>query len=249
MAHRWIAPSKSGDKFYRGPKAAGPWVNDLCWQKHSIMEKEVYGVQAEEDVPLHAQSLNKALTTWHDFRRLKRLADSPAPDGKAHGTLTDNAPHAGDLPNVHADAEGKVAADVTSVALPVDGDAAPMMDDPRFAADIAELEMDLMTLECTEQRFLFNEGGPDAMGAEASMLKVRGTELQQYITELLVEVLGYYALAHVPEQLEEGFNGKPVGPLESGYAALNYFNMRKTAIYSGSNEIQKNIISKLVLGL
>ena len=83
MAHRWIAPSKSGDKFYRGPKAAGPWVNDLCWQKHSIMEKEVYGVQAEEDVPLHAQSLNKALTTWHDFRRLKRLADSPAPDGKA----------------------------------------------------------------------------------------------------------------------------------------------------------------------
>lgn len=129
------------------------------------------------------------------------------------------------------------------------GDAAPMMDDPRFAADIAELEMDLMTLECTEQRFLFNEGGPDAMGAEASMLKVRGTQLQQYITELLVEVLGYYALAHVPEQLEEGFNGKPVGPLESGYAALNYFNMRKTAIYSGSNEIQKNIISKLVLGL
>ena len=47
MAHKWIAPSKDGDKFYRGPKSACPWVNDLCWQKHSILEREVYGVEVE----------------------------------------------------------------------------------------------------------------------------------------------------------------------------------------------------------
>ena len=70
-----------------------------------------------------------------------------APDGKAHGTLTDNAPHAGDLPNVHADAEGKVAADVTSVALTVDGDVAPMMDDDGSA-------------------FIIHQG-PDSYGEEA----------------------------------------------------------------------------------
>ena len=81
------------------------------------------------------------------------------------------------------------------------------------------------------------------------MLKIRGTEVQQQISELLVEALGYYAIAHVPEQLDEGFNGLPVGPGETGYAANSYFNYRKTSIYSGSNEIQKNIISKAVLGL
>lgn len=87
------------------------------------------------------------------------------------------------------------------------------------------------------------------MGPEASMLKIRGTEVQQYISELLVEALGYYGLADVPEQLEEGFNGVPVGPPQTGYAANVYFNLRKTSIYSGSNEIMKNIIAKAVLGL
>ena len=125
----------------------------------------------------------------------------------------------------------------------------PLIETRGFADELAEVEIDLMALETTEQRYLFSEGGPDAMGPEASMLKIRGTEVQQYISELLVEALGYYGIAQVPEQLEEGFNELPVGPEQAGYAARVYFNLRKTSIYSGSNEIQKNIISKAVLGL
>ena len=125
----------------------------------------------------------------------------------------------------------------------------PLMEDAAFAAEIAEIEIELRALELVEQRFLFGPGGPDAMGPEASMLKVRGTEVQHKISELTMEALGSYALPSVPEQLEEGYNEEPVGPMETGYAARSYFNLRKTAIYSGSNEIQKNIMSKAVLGL
>ena len=124
-----------------------------------------------------------------------------------------------------------------------------LIDEEDFADAIAQVELELRALELTEQRFLFGPGGPDAMGAEASMLKIRGTEVQQRITELTVEALGYYAQPFVPEQLSEGYNEEPVGPTPTGYAARSYCNMRKTSIYSGSNEIQKNIIAKAVLGL
>ena len=124
-----------------------------------------------------------------------------------------------------------------------------LSEDPGFADQITQVEMDLRALELTEQRFLFGPGGPDAMGAEASMLKIKGTEVQQRITELTMEALGHYAHAFVPEQLEDGYNEEPVGPVATGYASRSYFNMRKTSIYSGSNEIQKNIIAKAVLGL
>ena len=124
-----------------------------------------------------------------------------------------------------------------------------LIDEEDFADAIAQVELELRALELTEQRFLFGPGGPDAMGAEASMLKIRGTEVQQRITELTVEALGYYAQPFVPEQLSEGYNEEPVGPTPTGYAARSDFNMRKTSIYSGSNEIQKNIIAKAVLGL
>ncbi len=125
----------------------------------------------------------------------------------------------------------------------------PLMEDAAFAAGIAEIEIELRALELVEQRFLFGPGGPDAMGPEASMLKVRGTEVQHKISELTMDALGSYAVPSVPEQLEEGYNGEPVGAMETGYAARSYYNLRKTAIYSGSNEIQKNIMSKAVLGL
>ena len=134
-----------------------------------------------------------------------------------------------------------------AAATAIDG--GTLAEDPSFSADIAAAEMELRALELTEQRFLFGPGGPDAMGPEASMLKVVGTEVQQRISALTTETLAYFAQPSVPEQLEEGYNDPPVGPLETGYAARNYFNLRKTSIYSGSNEIQKNIIVKAVLGL
>ncbi len=131
----------------------------------------------------------------------------------------------------------------------VDRGGGPLIEDAAFAAGIAEAEVELRALELLEQRFLFGPGGPDAMGPEASMLKIRGTEVQQKISELTMEALGAYAVPNVPEQLEEGYNETPVGPMETGYATRSYFNLRKSSIHSGSNEIQKNILAKAVLGL
>ena len=125
----------------------------------------------------------------------------------------------------------------------------PLSEDETFAQAIIEAEVALTALEATETGFLFGPGGPDAMGPEASMLKIQGTIVQQRILELTMEALGYYGLAYVREQLDPGHNEEQVGPEATGYAGPTYFNLRKTSIYSGSNEIQKNIIAKAVLGL
>ena len=128
-------------------------------------------------------------------------------------------------------------------------DGAPLLKDDSCARRLAQAEMDLQVLETTEMRFLFGEDGPDAMGFEASMLKIKGTEVQQIISELTVEALAYYAQPSVPEQREHGYNDELVGGWETGYAARSYFSLRAASIYSGSNEIQRNILTKMVLGL
>ena len=124
-----------------------------------------------------------------------------------------------------------------------------LLENRDFAEAIARSEIELQALESTEQRYLFGPGGPDAMGPEASLLKVRGTEIQQRIAELTMSALAYLAQPSVPEQLAYGFNDDLVGTWETGYAARSYFALRAASIYSGSNEIQKNIIAKAVLGL
>ena len=124
----------------------------------------------------------------------------------------------------------------------------PLAEDPVFAAKIAEAEIELRSVELTEQRFLFGPGGADALGAEASMLKIRGTEIQQRILELSLEAMGYYGAVLHGDPEQPGRNEPPVGA-RAAEAARAYFNFRKTAIYSGSNEIQKNIIAKAVMGL
>ena len=123
----------------------------------------------------------------------------------------------------------------------------PLIERPEFAERLADAEIELKALELTEMRFLFGPGGADALGAEASMLKVRGTEVQHEILELALEALGPYA--HVDVGDPETCGEVPVGPDQVRHAARAYFNYRKTAIYSGSNEIMKNIVSKIVLGL
>ncbi len=122
-----------------------------------------------------------------------------------------------------------------------------LIDDRDFARRMAEAETELRALELTEMRFLFGPGGADALGAEASMLKVRGTEVQHLLLELAMEAVAHHARVDVGD-LEENA-GCPAGPGEARYVSRAYFNFRKTAIYSGSNEIQKNIIAKAVLGL
>ena len=123
-----------------------------------------------------------------------------------------------------------------------------LIDQPRFRAKIAQLEIDLMALEMTELRILSAESAGRGVGPEASMMKIRGTELQQRATELLMEAVGPYALpARLP--MPDGANEPPVGPDYAATLAPYYLNWRKSSIYGGSNEIQRNIISKAVLGL
>src|SRR3989338_1106903 len=126
-------------------------------------------------------------------------------------------------------------------------DGTPLMKTDEFSRKVAEVEIDLSALEVTELRTLAAESRGRGPGPEASILKIKGTEIQQRITELAVEAVGNYALVEAP-RLEVTGNEFVPGPEGSQGLAQDYFNMRKTSIYGGSNEIQHNIIAKMVLG-
>jgi alkylation response protein AidB-like acyl-CoA dehydrogenase len=130
----------------------------------------------------------------------------------------------------------------------------PFIEDSRFRDRIAQLELELMALEITNLRVLSAEASASrAPGPQASILKIKGSEIIQQIAELQMHALGPDALLCIPESLELDWSPPPLlaehypdyAPALSG----QYFNQRKTTIYAGSTEIQKNIISKLILGL
>jgi hypothetical protein len=125
----------------------------------------------------------------------------------------------------------------------------PLAEDPAFAARMARVEIDLENMKTTNLRVIASVAGSGVPGAESSMLKIRGTEIRQEISSLTRRAMGAYARPFVEEALHEGFDGVPVGPDEAASAASQYFNNRKLSIFGGSNEIQKNIISKMILGL
>ena len=125
----------------------------------------------------------------------------------------------------------------------------PLIEDVRFRDKIAELEIGLLALEFTELRALSSEEAGAAPGPEANLLKIHGTEIQQRLTELTLEAVAGYAQPYIPEALEGGWNEAPIGPDYAAAVAPRYFNWRKASIYGGSNEIQKAIIAKMVLGL
>jgi len=128
--------------------------------------------------------------------------------------------------------------------------AAPLSEDRNFMRKLAALETDLRALEYTELRTLAAVQSGKAPGPESSILKVKGTEIQQAIDTLYLEAAGYYALPFVQEQYT--LDAEPaewVGEGAETQTSLRYFNFRKASIYGGSNEIQKNIIAKHVLGL
>ncbi len=126
----------------------------------------------------------------------------------------------------------------------------PLIEDRRFLEKLTAVEIDLKALELTQLRVVAadakrgNTGRPDPA---SSILKIKGSEIQQGITHLLMEVMGPYALPYHEDI--EGSNEPPIEPDYAGSAAPSYFNYRKVSIYGGSNEIQKNIIAKAVLGL
>ena len=117
------------------------------------------------------------------------------------------------------------------------------MEDSRFRDRLSRVEVELQALELTSMRFvdrMRRTGQPP--GADVSMLKIKGTEIQQSITELMMQVAGPSAQPFV------AVDGGAVDPHTSRFAP-RYFNYRKTSIYAGSNEIQRNIIAKMTLGL
>jgi alkylation response protein AidB-like acyl-CoA dehydrogenase len=125
----------------------------------------------------------------------------------------------------------------------------PLIEDPLFAARIAQIEIDLMALEITNLRALSAETEKRSPGPEASILKIKGTEIQQALTELMMYAVGPYALPFGRESREEGDLKSVAGPAYAAPLAATYCNVRKVTIYGGSNEIQRNIISQMILGL
>ncbi len=122
-----------------------------------------------------------------------------------------------------------------------------LLADPVFAHKVAALEIEIMALEITVLRVISQDSGKP--GPEASLLKIKGTEIQQGLTELMVEAIGPYALPFDPAYLEGEQAHSVTEQDDAAPLASYYFNFRKTSIYGGSNEIQKNIITQMILGL
>ncbi len=125
----------------------------------------------------------------------------------------------------------------------------PLIEDALFAARLARVEIELANLETTTLRVVAAAAQGGAPGAESSILKIKGSEIRQEISSLARRAIGPYAQPFPPEVDMEGSNEPAIGPDYAGVITPNYLNLRKLTIFGGSNEIQKNIISKAVLGL
>jgi alkylation response protein AidB-like acyl-CoA dehydrogenase len=125
-------------------------------------------------------------------------------------------------------------------------------EDVEFRRKAADLDIRISALDATEQRVFSSAAAGQNIGPAASMLKCAGSEAQQAISELALEAVGHYAQPFVADtwaQVQGRSNDERPGPDYAGPVAPSYFNYRKTSIYAGSNEIQRNIMAKLVLGV
>ena len=121
-------------------------------------------------------------------------------------------------------------------------------DDARFRDQVATLEVDIVALEMMVLRVLSAEkSGGNALDV-AGLLKIRGSEIQQRYAELMMLAAGPFSLPFDHASTEAGWHGDFAGAAECAPLAGTYFNMRKTTIYGGSNEVQRNIVSQTVLG-
>ena len=125
----------------------------------------------------------------------------------------------------------------------------PLIENVRFRDKISRVEIDLMALEITVLRVLAADRQGRPPGPEASILKIKGTEIQQALTELMMEAVGPWALPFLPDSWGDHWLGERVGPEYAAPLAAQYLNFRKVSIYGGSNEIQRNIVSQMILGL
>jgi alkylation response protein AidB-like acyl-CoA dehydrogenase len=122
----------------------------------------------------------------------------------------------------------------------------PLIENPHFAARMAQVEIDLMAMSTTNLRIISKAAVGQAPGVEASMLKVKGTVIRQEINDLARRAAGPYAMPF-PSEAVEGDND-PIGPDYAGRVSADYFNNRKLSIFGGSNEVQRNIIAKVKMG-
>ena len=129
------------------------------------------------------------------------------------------------------------------------GDGSSYWEQASFQRRYQDIQVQILAMEYTELRILGALAAGQNVGPESSMLKTRGTELQQDVTELAMQIAGHYAQPLDQSTPYPGDNFQPIGPETANGVTQEYFNTRKVSIYAGSNEIQRNIMSKLVLGL
>lgn len=121
----------------------------------------------------------------------------------------------------------------------------PLIEDAAFRARMAQTEIELMALEYTELRVLASAAEGKSPGAESSLLKIKGTMLQQAVQEMFMQAAGYYCGAKTDDEVTT----ETIGHEFASDARARYMYGRAASIYGGSNEIQRNITSKYVLGL
>ena len=130
----------------------------------------------------------------------------------------------------------------------------PLAEDPAFAAEIAAVEIKLRTLEAFNLRAIAGyarggELGGQAIGVEANIYKIRNSEILQRLTELKMQAVGYYGMPYLFQALSHGWSEPPIGAEYANGCTPAYLHFRKVSIYSGSNEIQHNIIAKARMGM
>jgi alkylation response protein AidB-like acyl-CoA dehydrogenase len=128
-------------------------------------------------------------------------------------------------------------------------DGAILADDDDFKKSLTTLEIELLAVDMTERRIMSEFSRSGKPGVKTSMLKATGTELLQEATSLNMEVLGYYAIPDQAESRSSGSNEPTIGPDYTVSATAAYLNDRAASIYAGSNEVQRNILAKMVLGI
>jgi len=128
-------------------------------------------------------------------------------------------------------------------------DAEDVLDDPHYRRRLAEAEIGALAIDMTERRVLSALATGGKPGPASSILKLQGSEQLQRLDELGVDALATYIAPHQPKAREAGSNETPVGPEHGLTTMARYLNNRAASIYGGSNEIQRDIIAKLVLGL
>ncbi len=127
-----------------------------------------------------------------------------------------------------------------------------LFDDPAFAKKLADCEREVLAIDFNERRIFAAFSAGQTVGAVSSMVKLRGTEMGQKLDELAMEAVGFYSLPFERDtaaKRDGTTNQSPTGPAYAESVAPIYFNHRKTTIYGGSSEVQRNIMAKAVLGL